>query len=128
MRLRIPSLARGPCPHPTHPNTRPIVTIGSPLRVAVGTSVREDGRPSKSLVLRPGSLLLFWGDSYTDHLHGIAADSACQTVGDWVANGEASAAELGTTVQRGQRTSLTIRRVNNAVSERETERELDETS
>ena len=83
----------------------------------VGDSVRDGGQPAKSLVLRPRSLLLFWGDSYTNYLHGITEDCGSgQGVGSWVANGAAADAAVGEVIDRDVRTSLTIRRVNNASS------------
>lgn len=74
------------------------------------TSPSEEERRFLSLLLKPRSLLVLREDMYRHHLHGIRFLTE-DTVTERVANLAASGSELGDTLCRGTRVSLTIRRV-----------------
>ena len=63
-----------------------------------------------SVLLEPRSLFLLTEDLYHNYLHGIA-ERTYDVITDKVANLDACNAELGDTLQRTTRISLTIRNV-----------------
>ncbi|XP_061452737.1 alpha-ketoglutarate-dependent dioxygenase alkB homolog 6 isoform X1 [Rhineura floridana] len=70
----------------------------------------EEQRHFLSLLLKPRSLLVLREDMYTHYLHGILP-IAKDTVTEKVANASMCDTELGNTLHRGTRVSLTIRYV-----------------
>lgn len=64
--------------------------------------------PKLSVLLEPGSLLLFSGDGFVHHRHGIHAVEEDE-IGPQVANAKDIGLSVGDSLRRTRRTSLTIR-------------------
>uniref|UniRef100_W5NC29 AlkB homolog 6 n=1 Tax=Lepisosteus oculatus TaxID=7918 RepID=W5NC29_LEPOC len=75
-----------------------------------GVPQTEENRYLLSLLVEPRSLLVLRDDMYTRFLHGVRG-VARDTVTESVANLRAVSAELGDSLSRGTRVSLTIRHV-----------------
>lgn len=65
-------------------------------------------QPALSLMLEPGSLLVFGGDAFIHHRHGIAAETEDE-IGPQVKNAKDIGLSIGDRLRRGRRVSLTIR-------------------
>jgi len=65
-------------------------------------------KPVMSILLEPGSLLIFSGDAFVHHPHGIQAVEEDE-IGSQVKNAKDVGLTVGDTLRRGRRTSLTIR-------------------
>ena len=65
-------------------------------------------KPVLSLLLEPGSLLVFSGDAFIRHRHGIEATEEDE-IGTQVNNRKKMGLSVGDRLKRGRRTSLTIR-------------------
>lgn len=65
-------------------------------------------KPAVSLLLEPGSLLVFSADAFTAHRHGVEAKEE-DVIGPHVSNSKRLGLSTGDTVKRQQRLSLTIR-------------------
>uniref|UniRef100_A0A8D0H389 AlkB homolog 6 n=1 Tax=Sphenodon punctatus TaxID=8508 RepID=A0A8D0H389_SPHPU len=89
-----------------HPVSRGQQTEGEEVSVPQ----TEEQRHFLSLLLQPRSLLVVREEMYTRYLHGIRP-VASDTVTEKVANRGACGVELGDTLPRGTRVSLTIRHV-----------------
>ncbi|XP_061697278.1 alpha-ketoglutarate-dependent dioxygenase alkB homolog 6 [Syngnathoides biaculeatus] len=107
----------GPLYHPTVTT----ITLGSHALLDFYTPVSrldvddevatlEGDRHIFSLLLRPRSLLVLQDDAYRNVLHGIG-DRECDMLADKVLNLDVARAQLGETLTRGTRVSLTIRHV-----------------
>lgn len=65
-------------------------------------------KPMMSILLEPGSLLIFSGDAFVHHPHGIRAVEEDE-IGPEVKNAKDIGLAVGDTLRRGRRLSLTIR-------------------
>eukprot|EP00928_Gymnodinium_smaydae_P040571 TRINITY_DN27501_c0_g1_i1.p1 TRINITY_DN27501_c0_g1~~TRINITY_DN27501_c0_g1_i1.p1 ORF type:complete len:398 (+),score=26.92 TRINITY_DN27501_c0_g1_i1:85-1278(+) len=65
-------------------------------------------KPAMSLVLEPGSLLVFSGDAFVHHRHGIEA-TEFDEISENVRNARELGLSVGDRLERGKRISLTIR-------------------
>ncbi|CAG9460962.1 unnamed protein product [Pedinophyceae sp. YPF-701] len=121
---------QGIMPHEDGPAYHPVVVIVSLGANAIlrfyktrdaSTAGAGQGPPSTtdlpvmSVFLRPRSVIVFKGDAYTRHMHGIDAAES-ETVDATVANCAQAQVQLGDKVPRGgTRLSLTVRRVNRII-------------
>lgn len=76
--------------------------------VPAGPDMPPALKPSMSLLLEPGSLLVFSGDAFIHHRHGISAVESDE-IGPQVRNAKDIGLSVGDTLNRGRRVSLTIR-------------------
>eukprot|EP00933_Yihiella_yeosuensis_P075470 TRINITY_DN84893_c0_g1_i1.p1 TRINITY_DN84893_c0_g1~~TRINITY_DN84893_c0_g1_i1.p1 ORF type:complete len:404 (+),score=44.47 TRINITY_DN84893_c0_g1_i1:94-1305(+) len=65
-------------------------------------------KPALSILLEPGSLLVFSGDAFIHHRHGILQTEE-DDIGPQVRNAKDIGLSVGDSLTRGRRTSLTIR-------------------
>lgn len=65
-------------------------------------------KPALSILLEPGSLLVFSGDAFIHHRHGIAATEEDE-IGPHIRNAKDIGLTTGDTLKRNRRVSLTIR-------------------
>ncbi|XP_036436022.1 alpha-ketoglutarate-dependent dioxygenase alkB homolog 6 isoform X2 [Colossoma macropomum] len=78
--------------------------------IMTGVPQTEESRYVLSLLLRRRSLLILQGEMYERYLHGIRG-VAVDTLTERVANLSAAGGQVGETLTRGTRVSLTIRHV-----------------
>lgn len=76
--------------------------------VPLHTEMPAHTKPALSLILEPGSLIVFSGDAFIHHRHGITAVESDVITAD-VANAKSCGYKVGDTLPRGKRISLTIR-------------------
>lgn len=77
---------------------------------------RWQARVVASVLLRPGSLVVFAENAYCTLMHGVA-DADQEVVGDSTINKDLIGAHAGDIVTRGNRLSLTLRRVRDVAVE-----------
>jgi alkylated DNA repair protein alkB homolog 6 len=110
---------QGIMPHEDGPSYAPaaaILSLGAPAVLRFLAKSGTDGparRPVASVALMPRSLVVFWGEAYTAHLHGIdAPPDGVETIDSSVLNADACGLTVGSRLPRGgARLSLTVRRV-----------------
>lgn len=76
--------------------------------VPSGPELPPGVRPKISIMLEPGSLLIMSGDAFTRHRHGIQAVEEDE-ITPMVKNAKDIGLEVGDSLRRGRRVSLTIR-------------------
>lgn len=76
--------------------------------VPLHTEMPTGTKPSLSLILEPGSLIVFSGDAFIHHRHGINAVES-DTITEEVKNAKQCGYKVGDKLPRGKRISLTIR-------------------
>jgi alkylated DNA repair protein alkB family protein 6 len=76
--------------------------------VPAAPELPPDCKPKLSLILEPGSLLVFSGDAFINHRHGIAPVEQDE-IGPHIRNAKDIGLSNGDTLRRGRRVSLTIR-------------------
>lgn len=76
--------------------------------VPKGPDMPPDAKPAFSVILQPGSLLVFSGDAYIKHRHGIVASDGDE-IGPHVRNAKDLGLSNGDVLKRERRISLTFR-------------------
>ncbi|XP_036436023.1 alpha-ketoglutarate-dependent dioxygenase alkB homolog 6 isoform X3 [Colossoma macropomum] len=105
----------GPLYHPTVTTislgSHTLLDFYAPVdQTQTGVPQTEESRYVLSLLLRRRSLLILQGEMYERYLHGIRG-VAVDTLTERVANLSAAGGQVGETLTRGTRVSLTIRHV-----------------
>mmetsp|Transcript_54288 Transcript_54288/g.174054 ORF Transcript_54288/g.174054 Transcript_54288/m.174054 type:complete len:399 (+) Transcript_54288:65-1261(+) len=76
--------------------------------VPAAPELPQGTKPMLSILLEPGSLLIFSGDAFIHHRHGIAASEEDE-IGPHVRNAKDIGLSVGDVLKRSRRVSLTIR-------------------
>ncbi|CAK0897097.1 unnamed protein product, partial [Prorocentrum cordatum] len=114
VRLNSYKPGQGIHPHLDGPVYFPRAAIRGPFQwdrdkeVPAGPDMPVGCKPKLSILLEPGSLLIFSGSAFINHRHGIQAVEEDE-IGPQVRNAKDIGLSTGDSLKRGRRVSLTIR-------------------